>query len=132
MTTLRFLSLRGCSKVTDQSLAVVGKLRNLACLGVQCCEEITDDGLGYLCGLSRLRMLDLSGCSKITDSGVAHLVGLDSLSTLDLTRCGITHKSLVLLGGLTNLSSVSLGWVRQYPVGGEEFLVALRFSKETG
>lgn len=79
----------GClgAQVTDNGLAVIGKMTSLTDLNLACCQSIRDAGLAALLWLRGLQALTLRACTNITDTGVELLGNLSSLTHLDLWGC---------------------------------------------
>jgi hypothetical protein len=98
--SLKNVSLRGCSRVTDKSLAALSlcKLKVLVLSGC----SISDAGLVGLmrstCGRNLIN-LSVSKCIHITDASLPQLVhNLKSLWSLDIQRCPqITRHGVKLL-----------------------------------
>jgi len=72
--------------------------------------DITDDGLAHLAGLSNLAALDLFWCRRITDRGMVHLRGLTGLTSLGLSGTQVTDLGLARLTTLVNLARLDLSW----------------------
>jgi hypothetical protein len=102
-----------CNRITDQGLAHLAGLTNLAILTLQYCVKITDQGLAHLAGLTKLSDLKIQHGFKITDQGLAHLSSLSNLSSLELSAAEITDQGLIHLKALTKLSSLDLSGCRE-------------------
>lgn len=128
-STLRHLSIRGCS-ITTAQFAEIGKLRSLESLGLARVDvggegvykpgrprslralrlyetEVIDASLARLAPLSKLKTLDLSN-TTITDSGLRHLAALRSLQGLDLSGTGISDDGVRHLNALPSLRWLNL------------------------
>lgn len=82
--------------VTDEDLAVVGKLNNLALLYLGS-TSITDNGVAFLASLrNSLQVLDLS-CTAITDRCLSTLAALSQLTLLDLRGATCTDDFVLRL-----------------------------------
>jgi len=84
------LNLAG-SQASDEGLAVLAKLKNLAKLHLEN-SATTDDGLTHVAGLERLEYLNLYG-TGITDVGIAKLVGLKHLEKLYLWKTKVSYEA---------------------------------------
>jgi len=86
--SVKYLSLRGCTKVTD-----VSALGNVEGINLQDCTGITD-----VSALGNVLVLNLQGCTGITD--VSMLGKIQYLNLQGCTRItdfsNITHKSVLL------------------------------------
>jgi Leucine-rich repeat (LRR) protein len=91
-TKLKQLFLEG-TKLTDDGLLLVGRLKALEELDLSRLEGISDEGLAALAGLKNLNVLHLSG-SPISDAGLAHLRGLKQLQSLETTGTKVTPEGL--------------------------------------
>ncbi|KAI3816774.1 hypothetical protein L1987_16478 [Smallanthus sonchifolius] len=113
---LTFLNLKGCIRVTDESLKPIGEsgIRNLNLEG---CYLITDLGLKYLANgdlKNSLQHLILTECDRISDHGVIHLKQMVHLTELNLSKCGVhvTDPVMVaLLSHLPNIEILDLSWL---------------------
>lgn len=82
--------------MTDNGLAVIGKMTNLTELNLACCSSIRDTGLAALLWLRGLQKLTLRACTKLSDVGLDLLGNLSSLTHLDLWGCRrVTKTGLV-------------------------------------
>ncbi len=108
---------------TDKQLAQKVKgLTTLKWLDLNRCYRITDAGLAHLKGLTKLEKLYLIGCTRITDAGLVHLKGLTTLKVLDLSRTNITDDGLAHLKGLTNLEKLDLFYCDKITAAGVQSL----------
>jgi hypothetical protein len=60
----------GYTLITDQSLAMLGRMNSLETVSFEGCKFISDYGIGFLTTLPRLREISIGGCPKVTRSGV--------------------------------------------------------------
>jgi hypothetical protein len=106
---LLFLKLGG-SKVSDSSLKVVGKLKNLVRLNLEY-TDISDTGIAFLSNLSHLKYLNLVG-TRAGYNGILQLKRLPSLTNVYLykTKVGVAEWPL-LLQQLPNVKFDSGGYV---------------------
>jgi serine/threonine-protein kinase len=81
-------------RVTDQGLAHLAGLTNLAYLDLELC-PITDAGLLSLAELTNLTHLNLGNIKGITDAGISHLAKLNRLSYFAVTG-GLTTNAVAL------------------------------------
>ncbi|KAI3696481.1 hypothetical protein L1987_79498 [Smallanthus sonchifolius] len=110
------LNLKGCNRVTDESLKAIGEsgIRNLNLEG---CYLITDLGLKYLASgnlKNSLQHLILTECDRISDHGVIHLKQMVHLIELNLSKCGVYVTDpvmLTLLSQLPNIEILDLSWL---------------------
>ena len=85
----------GNTKITDNALKSVSKLKNLTRLDLDQ-TAVTDAGLTNLSGLKHLERLNLYG-TKITDKGLPELAKLKQLKTLYLWQTGVTPQGIEAL-----------------------------------
>ena len=82
------------SKLTDESLRILGTMPQLECLYLQA-NRFTDDGLVHLRNLKRLRQLWIDYSSTpYTDAGLKHLESLTQLQGLGLNNTLITPEGI--------------------------------------
>ncbi|KAL6142602.1 hypothetical protein ACLB2K_060879 [Fragaria x ananassa] len=109
---LRFLNLRGCSKITDVGLSFLANgfcSKTIEQLNLYSCFEITDDGVSLLCKMRVLEELDLRNCSEITDVGGQAISAIRTLKKLKLQSV-ITERTVVALAkNCINLEVLDLG-----------------------
>ncbi|KAF9970876.1 hypothetical protein BGZ73_006275 [Actinomortierella ambigua] len=111
--SLSFLSLRGCSLLTDNGFSQLAAFHELEHIDLSHC-RCTDANLVHLLELSELRVLILSN-TKVTSRGIASTVSKacwkEHLHTLDLSSCdGIQGPSVLIhLQELLNLRNLRLG-----------------------
>ncbi|KAI3696484.1 hypothetical protein L1987_79502 [Smallanthus sonchifolius] len=113
---LTHLNLKGCIRVTDESLKAIGRsgIHNLNLTG---CSSITDLGLKYLADgdlKNSLQSLNLTKCDRISDLGVIHLNQMVSLTVLKLSKCGghVTDTGIVAMSSqLQNIEILDLSWL---------------------
>ncbi len=98
------VDLIGCqsSRIDDDLMASVGRLRELEDLHLGICEGVTDAGLAHLRMLTGLRGMDLEFTSA-TGVGLKELEGLTRLEHLELPSGPTSDADLASLRGLTNL-----------------------------
>ncbi|KAI3696483.1 hypothetical protein L1987_79501 [Smallanthus sonchifolius] len=113
---LTFLNLKGCIRVTDDSLKAIGE-SDILNLNLEGCYLITDLGLEYLATgdlKNSLQHLVLTECDRISDHGVIHLNQIVGLTDLNLSKCGVhvTDTGIVaLLSQLPNIEILDLSWL---------------------
>jgi hypothetical protein len=61
----------GLSKITDRSLAILGKMDSLETVQIHHCQGITDAGLRFLAKLPNLREVSVEGSRNVTRKGLA-------------------------------------------------------------
>jgi WD40 repeat protein len=105
--TLNLMSTR----ITDASLMTLSKFPALTELYLSGCEKFTDDGLAALEGLDELANLQLGG-TRIGDAGLAHVGKLESLEQLGLASSKVTDAGLPQLAGLKQLRLLNLSYCR--------------------
>lgn len=122
---LTYLSLAGCTALTDTGLAVLGKLDALKQLNLSDCVQIDGTGFGSW-GVNlhhnvekeeednnarcRLENLQLQGCIGISDQGLEAVAQLKSLRELNLKHCKHAGDEglQALAASLSRLTSLSL------------------------
>lgn len=72
-TQLKLLFQDGKSRITDEGLAILGKMASLEALDLEWSDSITDRGLMFLAGLSSLKWLDVGFCRSLTPTGICAL-----------------------------------------------------------
>jgi hypothetical protein len=70
--------------------------------------NITDQSMAMIGALKNMEILRLYFCSRVTDLGIEQLVGLTNLRELTLNGCGITNRSLDLLSKFSKLETLGL------------------------
>jgi hypothetical protein len=75
LSSLTYLSLRGCGRLSDQGLGHLRALRNLNSLDLTSCSRVSDAGVRALRPLRALKFLFLDGCPKVSDAAVEDLKG---------------------------------------------------------
>ena len=110
LSSLTSLSLSRCLQITDEGLKELKYMYSLASLDMSCCDQITDEGLKEFSHMSTLTSLNFQSCNKITDEGMKELLGqITSLAFLDLSHCQyITDEGLKELKYMSNLTSLNL------------------------
>jgi len=103
------LSLAGCFRLTDRTLAAAARSQHVTGLDLSGCGQLTDAGLEPLAQMPALTALNLLGC-KITGAGLAAVAKLGKLSVLSLGGflSILAGSSLRHLAGLTTLTSLTL------------------------
>jgi Leucine-rich repeat (LRR) protein len=114
MTKLRKLWARD-TRLTNKTLAVIGKLRELEQLDIGGA-EITEAGLAHLAGLTRMKKLDILG-ANVTDSGLDHLMAMSALESLNLYRTKVSNAGLEKLKAFRKLQKVDLRYTRSTRAG---------------
>ncbi|PRP74561.1 hypothetical protein PROFUN_16160 [Planoprotostelium fungivorum] len=100
-TTLRYLDVSGCDKITDYHLEMyISKLVKLRVLKFGAKEQ------------NRLKPASVHFCDRITDVGVGHLSTLTNLRELSLVRCRITGNCFQQLKTLHQLEELDLEWTK--------------------
>ncbi|KAJ0725795.1 putative leucine-rich repeat domain superfamily [Helianthus annuus] len=110
------LNLKGCIRVTDESLKAVGEscIRDLNLGG---CYLITDLGLEYLADgdlKNCLQHLNLAECNQISDNGIIFLKSMAALTELSLSKCGVHVTDYAIadvLSHLSNIEILDLSWL---------------------
>ena len=100
----------GGSKVTDDDLRVIGRLKQLKFLDLSE-TSISDDGLANITHLRDLQELGLSD-SRVTNAGMRHLQGLQALHTLVLEDTAIGDEGVKQIASLRKLQTLSLAGTR--------------------
>lgn len=137
-TSLEYLGLQDCQKLTDDALKYISAgLKNLKSINLSFCGSITEFGLKHLSTMTELRelnlrssdvvtdqglrylsegclqlhVLDVSFCDKIGDAGLTFVAqGLPAITSLSLNSCAITDASLVKIAqSLTDLKTLNIG-----------------------
>eukprot|EP00761_Pharyngomonas_kirbyi_P001269 gb/GECH01001272.1/.p1 GENE.gb/GECH01001272.1/~~gb/GECH01001272.1/.p1 ORF type:complete len:760 (+),score=98.22 gb/GECH01001272.1/:1-2280(+) len=127
ITNLEELSL--CySEITDEAISAIGRhgssLRKLSLSG---CSRLTDDGIISLSRCQNLKDIDLSGIRCITDTSVIKLAQHCNLTRVLLSQCSLLSDRAVRnlaayspqltelnLEGLTKITDSSLQYISQY------------------
>jgi hypothetical protein len=115
LSHLRKLDVAGVN-VSDAGLAHVCTVETLEVLVLAQCDRITNASLACIgrSGLNALRSLDLSDCRLITDAGLMLLVDLPALAALCVSGCWeLTDKSSKQLS-----SGTVAGTLRRLHIGG--------------
>jgi Leucine-rich repeat (LRR) protein len=92
------------TKITDESLKVVGSLANLNRLNLNN-TRITDAGLANLAGLNNLDWINLYG-TDLTDNAVPHLAKLRKLKSIFLWGSKISDEGVAKLTGVLSSAKV--------------------------
>ena len=114
---LRYLDLKRCVNVTDETLKAFGEAECLYYLDLQGCYLISDLGLKYLANgklKHSLEVLNLSECNRISDDGIIYLRQMSSLSILDLSKCGVnvTDSGVVAIAqSRPSIKGLKLSWL---------------------
>ena len=122
---LRRLFFKESPEVTDVGLGHIRNLNSLETISFSKCSKVTNAGLEQLAGLSGLTRLSVIDCPGMNDSAVASLVNLKQLTWLNLSGASLTDESLVAIGTLTALSSLTLENCRQLSGAGLAHLKGL-------
>ena len=104
--TLESISLRH-SKLTDEELKIVGRMRNLKILDVGN-TLVTSAGLQYLSELTELRKLNLWHTQITEDGGLAALEKLPLLESLELDETRLDDRAVVPLARMKSLRYTEL------------------------
>ena len=90
---------KGTGLITDVGLGKVAvhmdlkRLKRLFLSGT----KITDEGLGHVAKLKKLEILTLVGCDKITDAGLQHLHKLTNLKQVRLRGTTVSAEGIAKL-----------------------------------
>lgn len=102
------LDLSG-TKVSNEGLRNLQRLKRLRGLILARCKNINDDGMALIAGFPNLRVLAVRD-TAITDKGVEKIVANPSITSLDLSDLpNVTGKSLVILRELPDLLFLRVG-----------------------
>jgi mono/diheme cytochrome c family protein len=96
------------AQISDQGLAVVSQLTNLAQLHLEN-SSVTDTGLASLSNLQNLKYLNLYG-TTVTDAGLPHLHGLKHLRNLYLWKTKVSYDAARALEKTIPDLAVNLGF----------------------
>lgn len=96
------------TKVTDNGLAQIGKMKHLTRLHLEN-TEITDKGLDHLKGLAELEYLNLYG-TKVSDAGIMKLAANKNLKKLFVWQSQVTEEGAKKLAAAINGIDVNTGW----------------------
>jgi Leucine Rich repeat len=107
---------------TDDQLASVENLDQIADLTLGDAKNITDAGLAHLTGLTRLRSLDLQSAVSITDAGMMHLAKMTGPREITVGSPAISEAGIAQLARLPHLQKLSL---RRVTEGGLAHLAGL-------
>lgn len=110
-------------ELTDAAFASIPKFKSLNRLQLEFSLKVTGSGLIHLKGLP-VQFLRL-GHATLTDAELAKLKDLPNLTTLDLTGTPITDAGLKHVGGLKQLTSLSLNNVQTVTDAGANHLEGL-------
>lgn len=108
MKNLRDLRLDGITTVTDAGLENLRGNSTIMSLSLKQ-SNITDRGLEIISTMKSLGILKLDTSDHITDRGVAHLSKLPALHEISLERTNVTPHALA---SCKNLTTIGLGYVR--------------------
>jgi hypothetical protein len=81
---IRIALFRGCHRIDDSAMRVIGRWNNLEELDITNCSFITDTGIQQLRDAQRLRRVTAPGVYEITDAGCSFLGSMPSLESLDI------------------------------------------------
>jgi hypothetical protein len=101
------------TKVTDEGLALIGKMSGLRRLRLEN-TGVTDAGIAHLAGLQDLEYLNLYG-TKVSDAAMVSLAGLKNLKRLYVWETGVTRAAADALVKLNPELVVNLGWNNVVP-----------------
>ncbi len=110
MSSLRILNVSR-DRLTDNGLALLGRLKALESLELYGNPRMTDDGLEVLTRLNRLWHVRLGAESPFTDRAMVHLAALPSLKTLWLDTHNVGDEGLRLLSRSRSLERLNLHWL---------------------
>jgi internalin A len=96
------------TRVTDQGMAELKKLRNVTDLNLYYAEYVTDQGVAAIKDWKKLKHLNLHG-TKSSDTALEHIAGITSLESLDVGSTLMTDVGLERLAPLTNLKALTMG-----------------------
>jgi hypothetical protein len=101
--TLRDVSLRNCSGITDLGLKGILRIKSISQLQLQN-TSVSDVGIEELLKHSSLEGINVAGCEKVTFLGLGKISGASTLNEV-----GFSTENLVQSQVLTLLSRVSRG-----------------------
>lgn len=94
LQSLKSLNLNYCLKLTDESLEVIGQMKNLRKLQLWGITKITANGLKHLNPLKNLQILIIPFCTGIkSDVAIPILTQMLSIKTLDI--CGLDFPEVI-------------------------------------
>ncbi len=94
ISSLRTLSLRGCTRVDDEGMRVMSAgLARLSCLSLFSAAGVTARGMLTISKLPYLKLLLLSHCWNVDDEGLLQLAQSRNLSLLSLQHCWKVSES---------------------------------------
>jgi len=96
------------AQVSDQGLAVLAQLKNLAKLHLEN-SSVADSGLAHLSGLTSLQYLNLYG-TGISDAGVKPLEGIKQLQKLYVWKTKVSYDAAMAMEQTTAGLKVDLGF----------------------
>jgi internalin A len=96
------------TRITDEGMAELKKLRNITDLNLYYAEYVTDQGVAAIKDWKKLKRLNLHG-TKSSDTALEHIAGITSLESLDVGSTLMTDVGLERLNTLTNLKELTMG-----------------------
>jgi hypothetical protein len=94
--------------ITDEGMAELKNLRNVADLNLYYAEYVTDQGVAAIKDWKKLKRLNLHG-TKSSDTALEHIAGVTSLQSLDVGSTLMTDVGLERLSTLINLKELTMG-----------------------
>ncbi len=94
--------------ITDEGMAELKNLHNIADLNLYYSEYVTDQGVAAIKDWKKLKRLNLHG-TKSSDTALEHIAGISSLESLDVGSTLMTDVGLERLNTLTNLKNLTMG-----------------------
>ncbi|MFK7740575.1 MAG: hypothetical protein AB8H80_09630 [Planctomycetota bacterium] len=108
LTSLRWLSLRGCLDVTGLTLGKLGQIPQLESLDLSG-TGVVSKGISQLPKLDKLRTLELVGCKDFDGSSLADIATIRGLRELHLQGCPtVTADDVMQLAKLRELQLLDL------------------------
>ncbi|GMH43879.1 hypothetical protein BSKO_11813 [Bryopsis sp. KO-2023] len=108
LSSLTFLNLSGCVRVSNSALGSMSSLVRLETLDLSLCSSVTGAGLRKLACIESLTKIDLSEMKHLGDEDAKGLGAVTSLTELTLGECALTDVGISSLAGLTRLHSLDL------------------------
>jgi Leucine-rich repeat (LRR) protein len=96
------------TRITDEGMAELKKLRNITDLNLYYAEYVTDQGVAAIKDWKKLKRLNLHG-TKSSDTALEHIAGITSLESIDVGSTLMTDVGLERLNTLTNLKELTMG-----------------------
>lgn len=94
--------------ITDQGMAEIKNLPNVADFSLYFAEYVTDEGVSAIKDWKKLKRLNLHG-TKTGDTGLEHISGITALESLNVGSTLMTDVGLERLTTLPNLKELTMG-----------------------